>query len=147
VLQHNKTVYEAWLLWIVGIPSENIPPFYSLKGSDFQERSCQVFFAHIRKVCSFLLCPEKPAELEQLRLLSTPSEANSNAYKAFQELFRKFPSRPGHPLTPKEAGRMPYRTMVDRINAYKQHIARRNVCSKGKQKKKEKVPLNVQDHR
>ena len=69
----------TWGVLIWG--SENIPPFHSIKGSDFHARSCQVFFTHIRKVCSFLLCPKKPAELEQLQLLSTPSQANSNAYK------------------------------------------------------------------
>ena len=84
------------------------------------------------------MCPTKPKKLEKLQLLANDtSQASSNAYKAFQEHFVKFPSTPGHSITSKEAGRMPCRTMFDHINAYKKDAAtikRRNKNENGKQK-------------
>ena len=46
-LNQGKTVHEAWLLWIVGVPSQNVPPFYKLEGSDFHSRSSQIYFSHV----------------------------------------------------------------------------------------------------
>ena len=130
ILNQGKTVYEAWLSWIVGVPSQNVPPFYKLEGSDFHSRSSQIYFSHVNKVCSTLLNRMVSAEMEQLKRLSAdPDKANSNAHTSFHELCSKF-------LTKKSShdiGKMSCRTMVDHINKKHHH---KQVGSQGNGKKK-----------
>jgi hypothetical protein len=134
-LNQGKTVYEAWISWIVGVKTQNVPPLYKLEGSDFHSRSSQIYFSHVNKVCSTLLNRTVSAEMEQLKRLSAdPDKANSNAHTSFHELCSKFPTK----KSSIDIGKMSCRTMVDHINKHRKQVASQGNGRKKRKRKKRK---------
>ena len=141
-LRQEKTGWEAWLVWCLGIEAGKVLPFYKLTGADFHHRDDQLYFSHIKKVCQVMLDPAVPTEAAELtRFGDEPQLAHSRAHKAFQRLFRKLPALPGKQMNAKSCGELKVRTMALRITSSQpERRKRKNSNKKNKRRRRSGPP-------